>query len=151
MRKGLILLIIGAFIFVSSCGTSVKIEEHDLVGDMGNLQRYSQKLWFSLINQNWELADFYLHEIDEIAEDLVHKQIIYEGNDISNQVKQILVPAIDDLKSDIDKNNGEWVVKKYMTLINSCNTCHQATAHDFINITIPTPESINSFNQEFRP
>src|SRR5690625_6455832 len=37
---------------------------------MGGLQNHHNKLWFAGTNENWELADFALHEIEEIVEDI---------------------------------------------------------------------------------
>ncbi|MFT6849382.1 MAG: hypothetical protein ACJATA_000177 [Sphingobacteriales bacterium] len=145
-----------AFFFISffiiglaACSPSSGGEDYDLVDGMGKFQRYSQKLSFSLNSKNWDLADFYLHEIEEIAEDLVHNQIMYEGNNISQQVKQILIPSIDDLKTEIDGKNEKNAAKKYTFLIGSCNTCHIATQHQFIKITMPNSLSVNPYNQQF--
>src|SRR5690625_5306750 len=37
---------------------------------MGGLQNHHNKLWFAGTNENWELADFALHELEEIVEDI---------------------------------------------------------------------------------
>lgn len=37
---------------------------------MGNLQTHHSKLWFAGQNENWDLADFELHELEEAIEDI---------------------------------------------------------------------------------
>ena len=48
----------------------------------------------------------------------------------------------------ISEQNNEAFKKGYLTLTNACNTCHQATKHEFITIKIPTTPSHT--NQDFK-
>ena len=115
------------------------------LGDMmSNIQSHHSKLWFSGKNENWELADFELHELKEGFEDVKKHQA---GND---EIKMIgmIVPALENLDISIDEKDLKGFEKNYLMLTNTCNACHKIAKHGFIQIKKPKFQSRH--NQEFK-
>ncbi len=50
-----------------------EIEEIPLIYHMSFISRYAQKLYFAGDAENWELADIYSHEIEEISAHIVSR------------------------------------------------------------------------------
>lgn len=112
-------------------------EHTELAVTMAHFQRYVDKLYFAGINQNWQLANFYLHEIEETAEEIEKGNIIDEGINISQYMGTMLKPSVETLENTIKMKASQDFEKQYITLIKNCNNCHIATKHDFIEITKP--------------
>ncbi|MES1214312.1 MAG: hypothetical protein ABUT20_02250 [Bacteroidota bacterium] len=112
---------------------------------MSGIQMHHAKLWFAGINQNWKLADFEIHEIGEALED------IQRFNSDRSEVKLIgmLTPAIDSVNTAIQQKDTFQFRKNFITLTNTCNTCHKATEHEF-NVVI-VPKTLPVVNQDFSP
>lgn len=110
---------------------------------MGSLQNHHNKLWFAGTNENWELADFAMHEIEEIVEDI--KDIHADREE--TQSIFIIEPSIESMEKAIDEQNIEDFKNEYIVLTNACNTCHKATGYEFISIQTPTLPSYT--NQDF--
>src|SRR6478736_5385551 len=87
---------------------------------MTGIQLHHAKLWFAGQNQNWPLADFEIHEIDEFCKD-------------RPEVKSIgmLKPAIDSVTDAIRQKDLQLFKQSFSLLTNTCNNCHKATDHGF--------------------
>jgi hypothetical protein len=125
------------------------VEQHDieLVSLMSYNQRFIEKLYFAGENQNWPLASFYHHELEEIFEEIIEANIEEDGFDISNLSKNMIVPVLNSLKQSISNEDIEGFRNNYLTLVNNCNACHAATRHGFLKITLP--ERNSTTNQQF--
>ena len=110
---------------------------------MGGLQNHHNKLWFAGTNENWELADFALHELEEIVEDI--KTIHADRKE--TQSIFIIEPALEAMDEAVDNQNLSQFKEEYINLTNACNTCHKATGYEFISIQTPTLPSYT--NQDF--
>lgn len=122
--------------------------EYPLLETMGYYQRFSQKVWLAGKNQNWDLAAFYAHELDEVTEELIRSNVIHDELNLSELAKSsIFEENIAKLDDAIDKKDQLLFRESYDLVIGSCNTCHISTNHPFIKITIPTDSTI--FNQLF--
>ncbi|MFH6936022.1 hypothetical protein [Flavobacterium sp. FlaQc-30] len=110
---------------------------------MGNIQIHHAKLWFAGENQNWQLADF---EMNEIKENLDGIQKYCSDRTETKSIGMINL-AMDSLSNSILKKNKVMFQRNYTTLTNSCNTCHQATNHEYNVITIPKIPPFS--NQDF--
>jgi len=111
---------------------------------MTGIQLHHAKLWFAGQNQNWPLADFEIHEIQESLDD------IDEFCKDRPEVKSIgmLRPAIDSVTNSIQQKNLQLFEKSFSLLTTTCNNCHKATDHGFNVVTIPTSPPVS--NQDFR-
>ena len=110
--------------------------EIDLVMLMGRLQLYMNKMYFAGINDNTELRDFYVHEIEEIMEEISEGEVTHEGVDISQNMKLYGVSQLEifekALEQDRDFNDA------YRGFLNTCNSCHMVSKYPFIIIKEPT-------------
>jgi len=111
---------------------------------MGNIQIHHAKLWFAGENKNWQLADF---EMNEIKENLDGIQKYCSDRTETKSIGMINL-AMDSLSNSILKKNKVMFQRNYTTLTNSCNTCHQATNHEYNVITVPKIPPFS--NQDFR-
>lgn len=105
---------------------------------MFHQQRFMDKLWFSSKSGNWELASFYLHELEENTEGLIEEQHIEEGQNISHLARQLLVPALQEVEKSVRQQDSVVFKDAYQLVVNRCNQCHIATNHSFIKIKTPT-------------
>lgn len=100
---------------------------------MGNIQIHHAKLWFAGIHDNWELADFEVHEIKEALESLEK----YQSGRVETKSLPMIYPALDRVMKAIEKKDIINFKNNYTTLTNTCNQCHQAVNYSFNNVKIP--------------
>jgi len=110
---------------------------------MVGIQTHHAKLWFAGINQNWELADFELHEIEENVEKIKN---LYPEDERTKDLST-LDPALDSLSIAIEEKKVERFRNSFSFLTNSCNNCHQKNGYAFNVITIPDHPPVP--NQKF--
>lgn len=160
--SAVLLFIMAAILVLASCNQSNQ-KEQDLqneidnlkeiintmhkpgFGDfMGSIQNHHDKLWFAGINENWELASFEIHELEELFEDIktVHP------NREETQSLPMIDPGLKAVEKAVKEQNKEEFKKGYTLMTNACNTCHQATKHEFIRIKTPVMPSYSNQNFE---
>lgn len=132
-----------------SYATSGHVHESEvnLLNVMSKYQRFTQKAWYAGKEVNWELAGFYVHELEEHTEELVDGNVTYDGYNISQLAKTMVEPMVEELEESVEKKDQVLFLNNYTALINSCNACHTVTEHAYIKIiepTYPVP-----FNQDF--
>ena len=154
MKRRTNLLILAGLIFImlhctQSQTKEVVKDEYAALETMGYYQRFSQKLYFAGINENWKLADFYINELKEVTEELVKKDVIHDSYNLSNLSEAMLLPKIEKVGEAISEKNQVLFLENYKLMISSCNLCHQATRHPFLKMTVPDDSSI--WNQDFMP
>ena len=101
---------------------------------MSSIQVHHEKLWFAGINQNWKLADFEIHEIEESVDDIRK----YCTDRPEAKSMDMIYESLENISNAIQKKNKTDFKNDYTLLTNTCNSCHQATQHAFNVITIPT-------------
>ena len=111
---------------------------------MSNIQAHHAKLWFAGLNENWDLADFEVHEIIETANAVLRYQT--ERNE-SKEIGMIF-PKLDSVAVAISEKNPENFKLTYTLLTNTCNACHRATNFGFNVVKIPDMQTFS--NQDFR-
>jgi hypothetical protein len=112
---------------------------------MSSIQVHHAKLWFAGINENWELAGFEIHEIEEALEDL---QKFCTDRPEAKEIKIMNLP-MDSVSAAIQNKNLGSFKKSYTLLTNTCNNCHKVTQHEFNIVTIPAAVPVS--NQSFKP
>jgi hypothetical protein len=112
---------------------------------MSGIQVHHAKLWFAGQNQNWKLANFEVHEIQEALED------VQKFCSDRPEVKAIgmINPAIDSVNNSIQQRSLQLFKSSFIVLTNTCNNCHKATEHEFNVVTVPT--NLPVVNQDFKP
>jgi len=112
---------------------------------MTGIQVHHAKLWFAGQNQNWALADFEIHEMQESLEDI--QKFCRDRPEV--KAIGMINPAFDSINNAIRLKNIVLFKSGFILLTNTCNNCHQATKHEFNVVTIPTGPPVT--NQDFRP
>src|SRR4026209_1638341 len=111
---------------------------------MSSIQVHHAKLWFAGQNQNWELANFELHEIAETLDAIKEYQTERE----ESKKVDMLTPSLEAVKDAIDKRGPTLFNSSYLLLTNSCNNCHKAVNFGF-NV-VKVPETPPFSNQAFK-
>jgi hypothetical protein len=107
---------------------------------MSGIQVHHAKLWFAGINNNWELADFEIHEIMEALDDLQK----FQPERTETKSLPMLNPALDSLNMAIQHKNIIAFKSSFILLTNTCNNCHKAVNYSFNEVKIPeTPPFSN--------
>src|SRR6476620_2783811 len=94
---------------------------------MSGIQVHHAKLWFAGENQNWELADFELHEIMETLDDI--KTFNMERPEIRSLT--MIYSPLDSLNKAVQQKNFLSFKSNFVLLTNTCNNCHRDTEHGF--------------------
>jgi len=111
---------------------------------MSSVQVHHAKLWFAGKDQNWELADFEMHEIGEAIDAIKEYQTERE----ESKKVDMLKPALDAVNDAIQKKDATLFNSSYLLLTNTCNNCHKAVNFGF-NI-VKVPETPPFSNQAFK-
>ena len=111
---------------------------------MSGIQVHHAKLWFAGQNQNWELADFELHEIRETLDDI--KTFNSDRPEVKS-LQMIYVP-LDSLNQSVQQKNLSSFKSNFVLLTTTCNNCHRDTDHGFNVIRIPDTPPFS--NQDFK-
>ncbi len=122
-------------------------KEYPVLQTMGYYQRFSHKLWLAGTNQNWELANFYVHELEEVTEDLIKNDVIDEGKNLSNLSESLLKEKIEKMEEAVRLKDQVIFRENYELMVSGCNLCHQATNHPYLKIKVPDEKDV--FNQKF--
>lgn len=100
---------------------------------MSSIQVHHAKLWFAGKNQNWELADFEMHEIGEAIDAIKEYQTERE----ESKKVDMLKPALDAVSDAIQKKDSILFNSSYLLLTNTCNNCHKAVNFGFNVVKVP--------------
>lgn len=124
-------------------------DDYELGIGMAWLQRWTTKLWYAGDAANWELADFYLHEVEETLEDMIAAGITEDGHDVSALLKGMLAPQVESLEGAVDQQDIDLFRQNYRAMVMQCNACHVATEHGFLVMEVPQGPA--PFAQRFEP
>jgi hypothetical protein len=111
---------------------------------MSGIQVHHAKLWFAGQNQNWQLADFELHEIMEALDDI--KTFNTDRPEIKSL--QMIYAPLDSLNKSVQQKNLSSFKSNFTLLTTTCNNCHRDTDHSFNVIRIPDTPPFS--NQDFK-
>ena len=111
---------------------------------MSGIQVHHAKLWFAGINNNWELADFEVHEIMESLEDLQK----FQTERKETRSLPMLSPALDSVNNAIEQKDPARFKSSYILLTATCNNCHKAVNYSFNEVKIPETPPFS--NQSFK-
>ena len=111
---------------------------------MSSIQAHHSKLWFAGQNENWKLADFEVHEIMEVVED-IHK---FQTERKESRKIEMINPALDSINYAIQQKNPALFKSSFSLLTNTCNNCHRATDFEFNVVKIPDTQPYS--NQDFK-
>ncbi len=123
--------------------------DYELAVGMSRMQLWMDKLYFSGTAENWPLADFYLHEMEETMEEMMAANLVENDQPLSPLMEALLSPEIEQLEEVVDNANGEAFLRHYDLLVNACNVCHANTGYGYIQIQRPERPAFS--NQRFEP
>ncbi len=124
-----------------------EMNQPDLYEAMTMMQTIVHKLNYAIESENSDLIDFYVHELEEITEDIVDADLYYHGEPVGELTDSMLEPVIDELEDALDSSDWNRVRDRNQAIIQACNNCHVATGYDSIIITGQSES--NPFNQDF--
>jgi hypothetical protein len=119
-------------------GTKEKNADFEIANYMNKFQLYANKLYFSGKAENWELAQFYVHEIEENMEVVEAANVQEDGIALSPLMRNMGLKSILPLEQAIAANDAKAFANAYDLLVANCNNCHNAAAHAYIKIQKPT-------------
>lgn len=134
-------------LFAASPATADDAGDVALSPLMLRLQIHMDKLYWAGKAQNWPLAAFYAHELNETLETITKAKIVDEGVNVSALANPMLSGALGGLETATKAKKGFEAA--YTATVQACNGCHAATKHGFIRIKIPTRPIFD--NQVFTP
>ena len=111
---------------------------------MSSIQIRHAKLWFAGKNQNWELADFEMHEIGETLDAIK----AYQAEREESKKVDMLKPALDAVNDAIQKKDSALFNSSYLLLTSTCNNCHKAVNFGFNVVKVPDTAPFS--NQSFK-
>jgi hypothetical protein len=120
--------------------------EPELASYMSDLQHHTHKLTLSIEARNGALADFYLHEVGEIAEQVEELFPEHDGVPVARLVEDLLAPRLVALREALAHSRWDEARGDLGELVAACNGCHAAAGHGFIRVEVTT---MNPFNQSF--
>lgn len=121
--------------------------EPGLLETMSMLQTMSHKSALAIDHKNSPLLGFYAHELEEYIEKAESIES-YDGKPIGQLVKAMLGPKFKEFKKAAEGSDWNDISASFDSMIDSCNSCHQATGYNFINIKRTDK---NPFMQSFEP
>src|SRR6266850_905502 len=83
---------------------------------MSSVQVHHAKLWFAGINENWKLAEFEIHEIQEALESIQK----FNSDRPESKVIGMLNPAIDSVSNAIREQSQYAFKSSFILLTNTC-------------------------------
>jgi len=116
---------------------------------MAVLQRHANKLYFAGRFENWQLADFYVEEIEETAKAFSKKNVMHGQINISGLMGGLILPEVVELEQAVNAQDARAFRDHYHALIKNCNACHTAANLPFIVINEPRTPALD--NQQFEP
>jgi hypothetical protein len=112
---------------------------------MSSIQVHHAKLWFAGQNENWQLADYEIHEIKETLEGIQK----YQTERKESQMVIMLYPVLDSVNTSIQQKNLGLFKTTFTSLTNTCNNCHKLANYSFNDVKIPdTPPFSNQVFKE---
>jgi hypothetical protein len=105
---------------------------------MVELQHRHATLWFSGEAENWPLADYFLHELEELIEDIEELHPVYHGVPVAELLTEMTLPAVERMEEAVDASDRDAFVLAYDQLTVACNACHVASDRAAIVMQRPT-------------
>ena len=113
-------------------------DAQQLLIHMALYQRYAEKAHTAAEAENWPLAAFYAHEIEENTERLIDGGIVDEGIDLSAIAAEVALPRSRRLLAAARSGDRARFDSTYAVMLDGCNACHKRSGHRFIQIQTPT-------------
>lgn len=104
---------------------------------MVDLQFRHANLWFAGEAENWRLADYHMHEIEELTGDILELHPTYDGIPVADLLNALLMPTVEQLAAVVDDGDGPAFEMAFDRFTAQCNACHQASDRAMIVVQRP--------------
>jgi hypothetical protein len=119
---------------------------HTLMVDLG--VRHAS-LWFAGDAENWPLADYMVHELEELVEDIEELHPVYREVQVAALLGEMTRPAVEDLEDAVEEEDRTAFAEAFDHLTAACNACHVASDRGALVIQRPTAPPLT--NLRFSP
>ncbi len=109
-----------------------------LHSQMVELQHRHAALWFAGDAGNWALADYMVHELEELVEDMEEINPVYREVPVAELLREMTFPAIELLEEAVEAGDRAAFARGYDHLTTACNACHLASDRAAIVMQRPT-------------
>jgi hypothetical protein len=139
-------------LFLAACAPAA-VDGHDdgpgLHTMMVDLQYRHATVWFAGAAGNWPLADYHVHEIEELTAEIAEQHPTYDDMPIADLMSALLMPAVEALAAAVDTGEAAAFEAAYDRLTAQCNACHESTNRGVIVIQRPRTPPMD--NVRFEP
>ena len=111
---------------------------------MNTIARRFAGAWYAGKSGNVELAEYELHELEEVIEDIELLRPIENGVDVYNVLQGVADTQIRDLRVALKSGDPAAFDKAYDDTMETCNACHHSAGHAFIVITRPVAPPVHN-------
>lgn len=105
---------------------------------MMEFQHRHATVWFAGEARNWPLTDYFLHEMEELVEDIGEFHPVWRDLRVADMLADVTVPAIEAMEDAVDAGDLNAFVSAYDQLTMACNGCHAPADKAAIVIQRPT-------------
>ncbi len=105
---------------------------------MVDLSTRHAALWFAGEARNWPLADYMVHELEELIEEIEELHPMYREVRVAELLREMTTPAIELLEAAVEEESRDDFRFAYDQLTTACNACHIATDRAAIVMQRPT-------------
>ncbi len=119
---------------------------HTLMVDLGI--RHAS-LWFAGDAENWPLADYMVHELEELVEEIEELHPVYREVQVAALLGEMTHPAVEALEDAVEEEDRTAFAEGYDQLTAACNACHVASDRGALVIQRPTAPPLT--NLRFSP
>lgn len=93
--------------------------------------RFSELYWAGQ-DMNWEYAAHQIHELEETIEKGLERR-----SERAASAQQFMNSAIPDLEKAIETRDPEIFERRFMVMLNTCNSCHALEDMPFLTVKVP--------------
>jgi hypothetical protein len=95
-------------------------------------------LWFAGEAENWPLADYMIHELEELVEAIEELHPVYREVQVAALIREMTHPAVEALEEAVEGEDRAAFAGAYDRLTAACNACHVASDRGVLVIQRPT-------------
>jgi hypothetical protein len=118
---------------------------HALMADLG--MRHAS-LWFAGEAGNWPLADYMVHEIEELIEEVEALHPVYREVQVAAMLREMTTPAVEALEAAVAAGDRAAFADAYDRFTTACNQCHMASGRGFLVVQRPTSPPFTNLRYE---
>jgi hypothetical protein len=118
---------------------------------MMEMEHRHAALWFAGEAGNWPLADYFLHEFEELVEDIEELHPEYRGIPVAEMLAEMTTPAVERMEEAVEAGDRGAYAAAYDQLTMACNACHVAADRAAIVVQRPTAPPLTNLRYTPRP